>query len=128
MKRTNVMSGPDRGANLVVVRGVLARPIEEHQLATGSRIASFDLTVPPSEGRRTETVPVVWIDPPTSAVEHREGGEVIVIGRVRRRFFRAGAQTMSRTEVVADTVTSTRSARRVAEAMRRAAEQLGRVV
>jgi single-strand DNA-binding protein len=34
--------------------------------------------------------------------------EVIVVGTVRRRFFRAGGATQSRTEVVADRIVPTR--------------------
>jgi single-strand DNA-binding protein len=38
---------------------------------------------------------------------------VVVTGRVRRRFFRAGGYTQSRTEVVADAVVPTRRRKRV---------------
>jgi single-strand DNA-binding protein len=47
-----------------------------------------------------------------------------VVGRVRRRFFRAGGTTQSRTEVVADTVVPATQAKRVEAALRRAREAL----
>ena len=45
------------------------------------------------------------------------GAEVVVTGHVRRRFFRAGGGTQSRTEVVADAVVPARSRARVRRAI-----------
>jgi single-strand DNA-binding protein len=45
---------------------------------------------------------------------------VVVVGRVRRRFFHAGGATQSRTEVVAETVLPAGQAKRVATALRAA--------
>ena len=41
------------------------------------------------------------------------GVDVVVIGTVRRRFFRVGGATQSRTEIVADVVIPARRRRRV---------------
>ena len=47
----------------------------------------------------TASVPAAWFDPPPGAV-FEQGDEVVVAGIVKRRFFRAGGATQSRTEVV----------------------------
>jgi len=57
-------------------------------------------------------VPVVWLDGPGSA-ELEAGTEVVVVGSVRRRFFRTGGATASRTEVVATQVVPARQRKRV---------------
>ena len=47
-----------------------------------------------------------------------------MVGRVRRRFFRAGGGTQSRTEVVATTAIPTRRAAAIDKALRAALEGL----
>lgn len=86
--------------NLVVLRGVLARPARLIELPSGSRLASFEVTVRRPEGP-AEPVPVTWIDAPAWSTVLDAGVEVVILGRVRRRFFRAAGSTQSRTEVVA---------------------------
>jgi single-strand DNA-binding protein len=103
--------------NIVILRGVLARPPEERELPSGDRIVTYEVAVPSPLGR-TETVPVVWT-PPAGRGWWDAGEAVLVTGRVRRRFFRAGGATQSRTEVVADRVVRGGDARRA----RRAVEQ-----
>ena len=50
-------------------------------------------------------MPVAWFDPAGGLLRRLDAGvELVVIGRVRRRFFRAAASTASATEVVADQV------------------------
>lgn len=109
--------------NIVVLQGRLSRPSDERVLGSGTRLVAYDVTVDGPEGGRDETVPVVWLDPPASAALDRDT-EVVVVGRVRRRFFRAGGATASRTEVVADTVVPARQARRAASALDRARHKL----
>ena len=121
--KTSSLPGAPNGTNVVVIRGVLARPPDERQLPNGERVLGFELRVAVANGR-AESVPIAWFGAPTTATDLREGSEVVVVGRVRRRFFRIGAQTQSRTEVVADCVVSTRSIRRAAEAVKRAAAEL----
>jgi single-strand DNA-binding protein len=102
--------------NIVILRGVLSRPPEERELPSGDRIVTYEVTVPSPDGR-SETVPVVW-SPPAGRGWWDAGEAVVVTGRVRRRFFRAGGATQSRTEVVADRVVKggdVRRARRVFE-------------
>jgi hypothetical protein len=65
-------------------------------------------------------VPVVWHDPPASAYRLDRGDEVLVVGQVRRRFFRSGGAVASRTEVVAETVLKTTQAKRCRTAIDKA--------
>ena len=96
--------------NVAVLVGRLARPAEERELPSGDRLVSYEVTVP-RESERAESVPVVWFDAPPSAATLDVDEKVVVIGRVRRRFFQAGGRTQSRTEVVAEKVIPARSKR-----------------
>ncbi len=87
----------------MVLQGVLSRPAQDVQLPSGDRLVSLEVTVRRPEGA-AEPVPVQWADPPAWASVLDAGTEVAVLGRVRRRFFRAGGTTQSRTEVVASRV------------------------
>ena len=110
--------------NVVVLRGHLSRAPEHRELATGSLVVGYELTVERDDGP-AETVPVVWSDPPARAVvDHEPGAELVVLGRVRRRFFKAGGATQSRTEVVAEELVGARQAKRVSALLARAAERL----
>lgn len=102
--------------NVVVLRGVLSRPPEARDLPSGDRLVAYEVTIR-TEGRPTESVPVVWFDPPARATAMEAGAEVVATGRVRRRFFRTPAGTGSRTEVVAEVVLPTRQRTRVAGAL-----------
>jgi single-strand DNA-binding protein len=121
----------DMMMNLVVVDGVLTKPAEDRELPSGSRLLTLDVTVRPSEGP-AETLPVAWFDAPAWASSLDQGTPIVVVGRVRRRFFKAGGVTQSRTEVVADRVvraTDTKRARALmtaaGAAMEAAASALG---
>ena len=89
--------------NIVVLRGTLPRDPDRRTLATGGDLLQFDLSTLVADG--TVTVPVSWPDPP-AATALGPGSEVLVVGSVRRRFFRAGGTTQSRTEVLAASVTA----------------------
>ena len=103
--------------NIVLLHGVLSREPEIRELPSGDHVASFDLTVR-DDGYDTDVVPVSWHDAPVTTLDRLEpGGELIVTGRVRRRFFRAGGATQSRTEVVASAVVPTRQSKGVARAL-----------
>ncbi len=86
--------------NLVLLIGHLSRDPEEVPLDSGDVLVRYEVTVPrPDE--RAETVPVVAVSPPVAARRLTAGDEVVVAGRVRRRFWSAGGATRSRVEVVA---------------------------
>ena len=73
-------------------------------------------------GGRAETVPVVSL----GAVDDFDVDAcVLVVGRVRRRFFRVGGSLQSRTEVVADVVLAARQRRRADAARQAVVRALG---
>ncbi len=113
--------------NVVVLVGRLARPAQLRHLPSGDSLVEYQLTVPRAEGQRAESVPVVWEKAPPSAAELDTDTEVVVVGRVRRRFFRAGGGTQSRTEVVADAVVPARLAKRAKAAVATALERIHEV-
>ncbi|MBA3655599.1 MAG: single-stranded DNA-binding protein [Actinobacteria bacterium] len=108
--------------NVVALTGRLSRPAAERILQSGDRLVNLEVTVAGPAGN--ETVPVVWPDPPASALALDVDQNVTVIGRVRRRFFRTVNGTGSRTEVVADTVVPAHKGKRVDTAIERARQRL----
>ena len=85
--------------NLAVIRGPLSSEPELRALASGSTVANLAVRAP-TAGRATSVPISVW-DPPAWVSELAEGDDVIVLGAVRRRFYRAGAGTGSRVDVEA---------------------------
>ncbi len=102
--------------NVVVLQGRLSRPAQVRILPSGDRLLALELSVP-REGAKTESVPVVWPEGPASAQSWDVDHQLVVVGRVRRRFFRAGGATQSRTEVVAGAVVPTRQSKRARKAI-----------
>ncbi len=88
--------------NVVVLHGAVSSVVDRRELASGVTVWSFDVTTKDADDR-SHSVPVSWSDPPVSA-DVPLGAEVVVLGAVRRRFFRIGGSTQSRTEVQAETV------------------------
>ena len=106
--------------NVTIVRGRLSRAPEPRDLPSGDHLVTYEVTVE-QPGTRAESVPVVWHEPPASALALDAGDEVLVVGRVRRRFFKvATGATQSRTEIVADTVLPVRQAKRCRTALDKA--------
>ena len=108
--------------NVVILQGCLSSPPSSRTLPSGDTLVTFEVTTRPPEGP-AESVPVAWPDAPRRAATLPAGAEVVVTGRVRRRFFRAGGATASRTEVLADAVLPVRNALRVQAAVRRTLER-----
>ena len=107
--------------NIVVLRGTLSSNPVDRTLASGSTIWQLEVTTRTEDG--AFSAPVAWIDPPhPPRVE--AGDDVVVVGQVRRRFFRAGGVTQSRTEVAAAAVVPVRQAKRVAVLLERAVRLL----
>jgi single-strand DNA-binding protein len=109
--------------NVVVLQGTLSTAPRRRTLPSGDDLVTYEVTTRPDEGP-AESVNVAWFDPPATADAYRDGHEVVVVGRVRRRFFRAGGATVSRTEVVADKVVPAGQRRRVDRALAGALERL----
>lgn len=112
--------------NVVVVCGRLSRPAELRVLASGARLLELSVATARGDGG-SESVPVVWPDPPAAAESLDVDEVVTVVGRVRRRFFRTSGATQSRTEVVAEIVVPSRQAKRARSAVERAAARLAEV-
>ena len=110
------------GVNLAVVRGTVSSPPDVRVLPSDTVLAQLQLTTRLESD--TLSLPVaVWN--PAQWVEALEpGAEVVVVGRVRRRFFRAAGAAASRVEVEADVVARAGDRRRVEAALRRASQAL----
>src|SRR5262249_31780868 len=101
--------------NIVVLQGTLSRTPEIRSTANGD-VISYEVTTRPEEGPAI-TAPVAWFGPPKAGYEFEEGDAVTVVGQVKRRFFRSGGSTQSRTEVIADVVVATRRRSQVSRAL-----------
>jgi single-strand DNA-binding protein len=83
--------------NIVILTGHLSSDPSRRELPSGSVLMTFELTT--KVGEASVSVPLVWFDPPRQ-VAVAAGDEVAAVGTVRRRFYRAGGATQSRTEVM----------------------------
>lgn len=97
--------------NVVVVRGIISGEPQVRELPGGGSVTQFDIST--RVDGRASSVPVSVPDAESGPAD---GDEVVIIGHVNRRFFRAGGITQSRTEVVAEHVVP---ARRTATVRRR---------
>ena len=86
------------------------------------------LQVTSSVEGRAMSVPVAVLDPPAWVRALESGDEVLVVGHVRRRFFRVAGATASRVEIVAETVAPARDRRRLRTVRRRVEELLEAIV
>ncbi len=110
--------------NLVVVRGECSGPPELRELESGRRLASLSVRAPGPDGRATSVPVTVW-EPAGWVEELAEGSDVIVVGAVRRRFFRSavgGAAT--RVDVEAVFIGRAGQRRQLDAALRRTQETL----
>lgn len=109
--------------NVAVVRGQVVRGPVARETSIGT-ILAFDVAVSYEEGP-TESVEVVWINPPDESRWPRQGVEVFVAGRVRRRFFKTGSgQVAGKTELVADTVLTARQGRMIERRLEKVVEEV----
>jgi single-strand DNA-binding protein len=114
-------------SNLAVIRGTVPSDPTTRDVPAGGVVVQFDVTTRvATAGRETNlSVPIAWNDPtPAQLAVVVSGAELVVVGTVRRRFFRVGGATQSRTEVVADAVVPTRRHKGVAAVLSAAAERL----
>lgn len=111
-------------ANLVVLRGVTSAPPEVRTLTSGRRIATLSLRVHALDPGLT-SVPVAVREPPAWVEDLDEGAALVVVGALRRRFFKtATGATGARVEVEARVVGRGGDRRRLETARRRADEEL----
>lgn len=106
--------------NVAVLRGVLSSAPRRRELPSGVELTQLEVTTRFADG--AATVPVVVTDAEAQVTTLVGGDEVVVVGRVVRRYFVAGGVTQSRTEVVAERVVRGNRRQAVDRALRRAAE------
>jgi single-stranded DNA-binding protein len=115
------------GVNLSVVCGPCSSAPEIRVLESGTRLATFGVRCPgggdgassPGSGGTTSVPVTVWN--PAAWIETLEAGDaVIVVGRLRRRFFQRPGGVGSRVDLEAELVGRARDRRKVASAYRRA--------
>lgn len=120
----NDNDAPTAVGNLAVIRGAVPHEPHVRELAGGGVVAQFDVNT--RIDRVNVSVPIAWNDPsPAQLGVLVAGVDVVVVGTVRRRFFRVGGATQSRTEVVADSVIPARRSKRVDAALREVVDRLG---
>jgi single-strand DNA-binding protein len=107
--------------NVAIVRGACSSAPEVRILPSDQRLAQLQLTT--RVDGRAMSVPVSVIDPPAWLEGLEAGDEVVVLGSVRRRFFRAAGTTASRVEIEAEVVCRGRDRRR-SRSLRRRIEEL----
>lgn len=110
--------------NLTVLSGHLSRPATRRELPSGDSLLALEVTIPGGDDRPSESVNVVWPGAPAKADQLDTSDEVLVVGRVRRRFFQAGGATASRTEVVAEQVVRPHQTKTVDKALAAARARL----
>ena len=89
--------------NVVVLAGTIAADPVERRMPSGEECIEIRLSVPES-GRRLLPLPIVAWHAEVGKKHLRnlhQGDEVLVFGRLIRRFYRSGAGARSLTEVVA---------------------------
>lgn len=103
--------------NLAVVRGEVSSQPDVRVLPSETVLVQLQVTTR-LESETLSTPIAVW-NPPGWVEELEPGAEIVVVGRVRRRFFRAAGATASRVELEADVVARAGDRRRVRAALRR---------
>jgi hypothetical protein len=110
--------------NLTVLRGIASAPPELRTLPSGQRLATLSVRVHSLRPAAT-SVPVACWEPPAWVETLDEGDPVVVVGALRRRFFRPGAGGVgSRVEVEARMIGRGRERRRLDTARRLADDEL----
>ena len=113
---------PREALNLAVLRGAVSSPPEIRVLPSAASLAQLQVTTRLAD--ETLSVPVSVWSPPAWVEELQPGDEIVAVGRVRRRFFRAGGATASRVELEAGFVARANDRRRVRAAVRRVSAAL----
>lgn len=109
--------------NVAVVQGRLSGAPRRRELPSGSALVELDVTTRGEGG--SNSVPVAWFEPGALADSLQADDEVLVVGYVRRRFFRSAATTQSRTEVVAQRVVRASKHAQVGRALGEVAAAIG---
>ena len=127
-RSTSAGADQRRPLNLCLVRGECSAAPELRVLPSGTRLAVLSVRVR-SAGAPATSVPVAMWDPPARVEDLEAGAEVVVLGRVVRRFFRSAAGGPgSRVEVQAELVVPAGDGRKLTQALRRAERVLDELV
>lgn len=113
--------------NLSVLRGPISAPPEVRALESGSRVATLSVRTIAGDGRTTSVPVTVW-EPPAWLETLESDDDVLVIGFVRRRFYRtATGGSGARTDVEAAALAPARDRRRLSALLRRIDRELDRL-
>jgi hypothetical protein len=112
--------------NLAVLCGPCSGPAEVRVLESGTRLATFAVRCPVGTGadERATSVPVTVWDPPAWVETLAAGDPIVVVGRMRRRFYQRPGGVGSRVDVEAELVGRARDRRRIDAALRKADDLL----
>lgn len=118
--------GEARGVNVAVLRGPCSGPAELRVLESGTRLATLAVRCPAGAAadERATSVPVTVWDPPAWVETLEAGDEIVVVGRMRRRFYQRPGGVGSRVDVEAELVGRARDRRRIDAALRKADDLL----
>ena len=108
--------------NIAVVEGTLTSEPRMRTLPSGAEVVEWQVTT--RDAGAAKSVPVQWLDPPQPVLRCGAGDEVVVLGSVRRRFFRAGGALASRTEIVGERLARSRASAAKARLLELAATRL----
>jgi hypothetical protein len=126
-KSTAASDAPVRPAvNLAVLRGPCSGPAEVRVLESGTRLATLAVRCPAGTApdERATSIPVTVWDPPAWVESLDAGDDIVVVGRMRRRFYQRPGGVGSRVDVEAELVGRARDRRRLDAALRKADEVL----
>jgi hypothetical protein len=99
--------------NLGLVWGVCSDAPEVRELTSGRRVATLAIRVKTGAEPATSVPVAVW-DPPGWLETVGAGDELVVVGRVRRRFYRGpGGGATAKVELEAEALARARDRRRV---------------
>ncbi len=104
-KTVNKSTNPtETGLNFAILVGVLSSEVETREIQDRGEVATLQVRVSSLDG--VTTVPVTMWAPPAWLLAAGEGTPVLVVGKVRRRFWRTPVGTTgSRVGVEATSVT-----------------------
>ncbi|MEX1006739.1 MAG: single-stranded DNA-binding protein [Acidimicrobiia bacterium] len=109
--------------NLSVVCGPCSAAPEIRVLESGTRLATLAVRCPAGNDRATSVPVTVW-DPPAWLESLEPGDAVVVVGKLRRRFYQRPGGVGSRVDVEAELIGRARDRRRIAAALRLAESAL----
>ncbi len=107
--------------NIVILQGRVSADPVIRTLPSGEEVMDLQVNIARSDGP-ADSVPVVRHDPTAVMRKLRVDDRIVVVGRVQRRFFRAGGSLASRTEVVAADILRASETARVSRLLGRTAE------